>query len=1409
MNGSLSSSRRVFLFLSLCLVLLALGGSSADAHLFSFKPPAGAKMVSVAGSFNGWNPSAAKLSDADGDGIWTVDVPLPAGKHQYKFVVNGIDWLVDPANPMKMEDGLGGSNSVVEVAVGGTAAQPAPAAAAATPAASTSMTASMTVASPQFSYKAPAGTRTVAVAGSFNNWSSSANMLADADGDGTWTGNFSLPAGKHQYKFVVNGSDWKEDPANPNKAEDGLGGSNSVIEIAAGVTATAAPAASMAPAMTAATGSAGNATFSYMKPGARSVHVAGEFNNWLDNDQGKVTGHTDWMMQKDASGMWTLTKNLKPGTYKFKYVVDGNTWDKDPSKPTTSDDNSQLTVSAAMAASVAPAAAPAMAAAPSGMGNVTFQLNKPGPRTVHVAGEFNNWLDNDQGKVTGHADWMMQKDASGMWMLTKTLKPGSYKFKYVFDGNTWEKDPAKPATADDNSLLVVTASAAPVMPAAGAPAAAASMTPTFSYKAPAGTRSVSVAGSFNGWSASALPLQDADGDGIWTVTANLPTGKHQYKFVVNGSDWKEDPANPMKAEDGMGGSNSVIEIGAGGVPAAGGAAAAPAATGGSAGSTFSYKAPAGTRSVSVAGSFNNWSTTATPLADPDGDGTWTATVPLPRGKHQYKFVVNGSDWKSDPVNPNKAEDGLGGENSVLEVTAVGVSSPAAVSPEGTIVSASANAATSLPSMSAGDGTNGRSTVGIAARDLWAPDRPHLFSYRRAGASSVAVAGSFNNWSATATPMSDPDGDGAWTADVILPPGNSSYKFVVNGSEWLVDPAATRREPDGFGGDNAIVSAGSGSDVISRRGDARVDEGAIEHKREPRYTTRVLDTRAIFTVRMDRDDVERITVAILDAAAGKVFPMEIATRDDRYEYWRVEEDVPAEEFAYHFVVRDGTARYVIDRSGISMTGAPSDEAGGRPFTMEKGNVFTTPEWAKSAIAYHIFPDRFRDGDKSNDRTADGGSARAWAYEALPEAHAGWSAFYGGDLAGVMEKMDYLAELGITTVKFNPIMCGTGNHKYDVTDYFEIDPAFGTNELFDRMVSDGSTRGIRFVLDGVFNHSGEHHPFFDDVREKGPASPYYSWYNVKSWPFSSPLSNSYETFQGFGGLPAWNTTNADARKYLFMAADFWTKKGIAGWRLDAADAVEHEFWEEFRTRVKTANRNAWIVGEIWPSGAPWLQGDEFDATMNYGLRGAIIDFFADEKIGADAFANRVAQLLVTIPPQAAAVQFNMLSSHDTERFYTIARRNKARLRQAVAFQFSLMGVPVIYYGEEIGMEGGKDPDNRRAFPWEQKDIWNNDVLSLYKRMIALRKEHPALRAPVWNPVYAEGRVLIVATRNGAERMLLAFNTSDQPSGPIAFSLPAAFPTGSYTNLLGGAALEVRTLDVTIPSLAARQTCFYVAS
>lgn len=336
------------------------------------------------------------------------------------------------------------------------------------------------------------------------------------------------------------------------------------------------------------------------------------------------------------------------------------------------------------------------------------------------------------------------------------------------------------------------------------------------------------------------------------------------------------------------------------------------------------------------------------------------------------------------------------------------------------------------------------------------------------------------------------------------------------------------------------------------------------------------------------------------------------------------------------------------------------------------------------------------------------------------------FFGGDLQGVMDHLDYLSELGINAIYFTPVFEATTNHKYDTKDYFKVDPHFGTNEKLKQLVDACHGRGIRVLLDAVFNHCGKTFPAFVDVMENGAASAYADWFYVHSWPLEVKDGiPTYETFAFEPIMPKLNTENPEVQQYLLDVARYWIEEiGIDGWRLDVANEVDHQFWREFRKTVKSVNPDAYLLGEIMHDSMPWLQGDQFDAVMNYPFTNALLNFFARKTTNAEQFSHAIQAQLASYPRQITEVSFNLLGSHDTTRLLTLCKGHKESLMLAYLFELTFYGAPCIYYGDEIGMDGEHDPLNRKCMEWDQgkQDL---ALFSFFRKAIQLRKQYRALR------------------------------------------------------------------------------------
>jgi neopullulanase len=423
--------------------------------------------------------------------------------------------------------------------------------------------------------------------------------------------------------------------------------------------------------------------------------------------------------------------------------------------------------------------------------------------------------------------------------------------------------------------------------------------------------------------------------------------------------------------------------------------------------------------------------------------------------------------------------------------------------------------------------------------------------------------------------------------------------------------------------------------------------------------------------------------------------------------------------------------------------------------------------RDAIFYQIFPDRFA----RSLTVAKPGHLDAWG--ATPTPHG----YQGGDLVGVLERLDYLLDLGVNAIYFTPVFQSASNHRYHTHDYEKVDPMLGGTPALRRLLDEAHRRGIRIILDGVFNHASRGFFQFNDIVENGSESAYLDWFSIHSFPlnaYGQDRNIGYKAWWNLPALPKFNTDTPAVREFLWGIGRKWIDMGIDGWRLDVPNEIDDDrFWREFRTRVRAGNPEAYIVGEVWSEARRWLQGDMWDAVMNYMLTRACIALYIGESVdrselaktsfrtldptGAPAFRAAIERLLALYHPNVNAVQLNLLGSHDLPRFLTLARGDCTALRLAMLFLMTHVGAPCIYYGDEIGMRGGHDPLNRGAFPWDKTATWDTALLHDFQRLIALRKERPALRRGSFDFVLAHDDVIAYARRLEAEAVVVAINTA----------------------------------------------------
>ena len=429
---------------------------------------------------------------------------------------------------------------------------------------------------------------------------------------------------------------------------------------------------------------------------------------------------------------------------------------------------------------------------------------------------------------------------------------------------------------------------------------------------------------------------------------------------------------------------------------------------------------------------------------------------------------------------------------------------------------------------------------------------------------------------------------------------------------------------------------------------------------------------------------------------------------------------------------------------------------------------TPDWVKDAIFYQIFPERFAQSERVEKPT----NLEPWD---APPTRRG---FKGGDLLGIKERLDYLEALGITAIYFNPIFQSAANHRYHTHNYYRVDPILGGNAAFRELLEAAHARGIRIMLDGVFNHASRGFLQFNHLMENGEQSPYREWFTVKEFPlyaFDETREPNYECWFDNRELPKLNTDHAPVRDFILDVAEYWLHQGIDGWRLDVPLEIETPgFWEEFRARVKAVNPEAYILAEIWDPAQEWLRGEHFDAVMNYPFNracyglfgGKLLDMsyqpggFKLKRLNARGFAREVDWMLNLYDWEVTQVQYNLISSHDVPRFLTMVRGDKRRLRLATLFQMTFPGAPSVYYGDEIGIMGGKEPACRGGFPWDES-VWDHELLADVQRYIALRRDHHVLRHGLFATLHAEDLAYAFARSNEDEVLVVALNAGEKPA------------------------------------------------
>ncbi|MBO4908597.1 MAG: alpha-glycosidase [Lachnospiraceae bacterium] len=695
---------------------------------------------------------------------------------------------------------------------------------------------------------------------------------------------------------------------------------------------------------------------------------------------------------------------------------------------------------------------------------------------------------------------------------------------------------------------------------------------------------------------------------------------------------------------------------------------------------------------------------------------------------------------------------------------------------------------------------------------------------------------------------------------------------------------------------------------------------IHRKRVLNNQDYILSMRAVFNVRALYSDTtsnylnpeepepgEEITVrfrtaknnvdVVLLVSGGKRLVMTKTETERHFDYYETRMEISDKKLAYHFEIISGALKVYFDSRG-----AVTDPNEYYDFVVFPG--FSTPDWSKGAVMYQIYVDRFCNGDKTNDVLDNeylyiGQPVHKVEDWYAPPSQMDVRNFYGGDLQGVLDKMDYLKSLGIEVIYFNPLFVSPSNHKYDIQDYDHIDPHFGkivddggdvlpegatenrlatrytrrvagmanltaSDELFIEVVKEAHKRGMKVILDGVFNHCGSFNKWMDRERiyeneygyDKGAyvssSSPYHSYFsfnNENGWPYNG----SYDGWWGYDTLPKLNYEGSEELvEYVLKIAAKWVSEPFCadGWRLDVAadlghsQEYNHKFWKRFRKAVKEANPNALILAEHYGDKKAWLQGDEWDSVMNYdafmepvtwfltGMEKHSDDFREDLLGNADGFWGAMTHHGATFSTPSMQSAMNELSNHDHSRFLTrtnhmvgrtgtlgpeAAEKNidKAVFREAVVIQMTWMGAPTIYYGDEAGVCGFTDPDNRRTYPWGRED---KEMISFHRDLISLRHRHPVFRTGSIKMVDSDYNFIAYGRFDRNEQILVIINNNDTPvhkdltvweiGTTRSGIMKTVFSTDKNGYNMGGEqySLKCGILDITVPAESATILAFY---
>lgn len=737
---------------------------------------------------------------------------------------------------------------------------------------------------------------------------------------------------------------------------------------------------------------------------------------------------------------------------------------------------------------------------------------------------------------------------------------------------------------------------------------------------------------------------------------------------------------------------------------------------------FSYQPPiANELDVFLAGDFNHWNSSSHRLKD--RGGVYETALELAPGEYKYHFIINGK------VSLDPAADTITSGNLVYSFLKV-------VTNEEYLY-----------------------LVNFRIKDL--------FNYEE-----VSIVGDFNKWKPNYNRLYK-EGD-VFSTTLFLNNGSYQYKYLAKDSRWFNEKeikAKTKKIASDSSCENSFIDPTIKSKVIvNRELIATFDTNQIELKQNVvrifRYSEDLFEFKAIIpdslglqvklSLQDDLYDLDFVASDSLNSAFNRI--IKITDLDLIY--------------SYKLVIRLGDLKIYGNKRSLT-----NNPALASVFVPSEYKIFSLSSDLSQRVMYQIMPDRFCNGDSSlnqdfqedyyahsRKKPKKGTLTRNQEYYHLakwdetdiltlnPYSEAkepDWFAFYGGDFSGVKAKIPYLKELGVNLIYFNPIFQAKSPHRYDTIDFKQIDPHLGTNESFQALVQELHSHDIKVIIDIALNHCGVDFMAFADTVKKGKESLYWSWFDWKKWPLPKKIDKNfnaeeyYQCWWGIKDLPDFNfdllrespaenkitdinqaQPNVGVVNYLLESLKYWVETvKIDGFRLDVPEEVPFWFWQIFRTMLKKLNPDIYLVGEIWNNPQDWLQGQYFDAVMNYqSFKDPVIAYFIQDKISLKSFINTISAGLLNNSEAVIKSQMNLLSSHDTVRIRRLGNDNLNKLRLALLFQFTFIGIPHIYYGDEVFLDGNKDPDNRRPFPWDYaQDKIRVQVLEFYKTLITIRKNY----------------------------------------------------------------------------------------